>query len=563
MNILELPFEIIVKITNYLDVKTKLYLYDTCKVFRAVLFEPGVMSKINLARGQLATSCTLDHNFFHGYTSCIKYLNLRSIVDLSERHINCIKTLNNLYELDIAYTNLELVMIMEIIFATNIKRLILFLSTEDQMVIKENLNIYEKGFGKLEFAHFFIEWNNEFNTLQCISNLMEVNITCCNRGVIFGPYSNYSNFHMKINMKNLRKFTLFFPHISELQLSDWHLIPLFDSEFCIFVHNEYQMKIFTSPYIHNIIKSNIEINNNHITVKANIDEVPYLLIGSLTCLLWKKTDDKINILKDVQNIIIDYICYLYPVKNEDSCSCVICSCQYIVQNDNYIVDVNSVIKAQHKTLKLSHICKNSDETKLDYPLNLITSENKLKNLTTIIFEGIVLTENLLFNLFSECKNLVTLSIETYNETNPPLLNFNIPVFLAISKTIHLCKNIRNFRIFEREIDIKLLFESLSNCVTLENIKVKSIPCSVFTENSKNAIVSTIEKCKLLYTLSVMTYPLPEDDDNLEHFLSSIPGLDQRVLHIDVNEDYNSIKKNPIVDIELMNFTPRKTACNYY
>lgn len=104
----DFPIEICVLIINYLDVTSKINLYNASKSLRK-LFAPCHVKRLVLSRSRMATAKTLGEEFCLSLGSYIQDLNLSGLQDLTVTTLKLsILKMHNLQTLDVTFTNIFL-----------------------------------------------------------------------------------------------------------------------------------------------------------------------------------------------------------------------------------------------------------------------------------------------------------------------------------------------------------------------------------------------------------------------------------------------------------------------
>lgn len=527
VKITDLPEEVIIMIIKKLDLSSIHNLYNACKHTRRIIQLPGVVKSFNMSLNTMATVHSLKLNFFKDLVYHLQELNMCGVPDLKKSSFQLvIKNLKCLKTLDVSYTNINIIDFVELYpLCPTIKNISvnfvfgkLGLTQISSKTIIQCQNVFEN----LINVHFVGSLSNLMYSALSFSllhkaklNALKFSVAECdyvctttiNKNLLNSdckPNFNYFN----ICLLNWKEHNVYYQNISLLPTLSKLNLDIY--EFIIIsMMNIDKFTVYTSPLFTDFFHSTFGIN---VESTSNFHKP---LFGNVAVMVWNKETNKFN------SVFYDKL--FNEIKHYFPKYCVSGTCAplkydwfYIVpQNENLEVNVVQKYEPEFRKRRLGapslllnydNVFKNMQQVKLSFifhdhirsTITIQTDWDYLKKLTFLSLTGSVRYNLDFFNiLFRCCCNLITLNVEA-----PSVF----PCASPISRALPFSRCLKNIRLVDRRIDFKVLFLSLSRCLTLENIYVtedsESEPCDL----SDPSVV--IEKCDKLYNIYIET-PMSE------------------------------------------------------
>ncbi|CAH0727337.1 unnamed protein product, partial [Brenthis ino] len=464
----------------------------------------------------MATVNTLKLAFFKDISRNIQELNMCGISDLNKKtlissmsKLKCLKTLN------ISYTNINILDFIEIYQACpsikNITIDFIFTNNNQHKLAKKTLIQCQEVFRNIESVNFvgnvsnllysqlpcFILNKAKLKTLQyTITNCEMVTYENeeCEESLHFDEFCLY--FFDGLNPSRYYCFLLEMYLFTMLNFQDYEVI-------IIFKLDAPKSTIYATPIFKSFFSKHFDLNAECLL------DFGVTLTGNACVMLWSKTVTQFdeafykNLLQKLKPLFpfsfkssantpvplsYDWYCTI-PTQENDLGSSFVNEVGFkrrrCVQ-PNFIINYDKQFQNKSQLQLSLHF-----NGKIKSGVTLSTNSDYLRKLTYLNLCGVVRYSSDFFNLLFRCCNqLITLNIEV-----PPICS----CFASISRSIPLSQTLKNIRLMDKRIDFELMFSSMSQCNTLENVNICDMSSDTF--NLSDPFIM-FQKCNNLYCLYV-------------------------------------------------------------
>lgn len=566
MNIVNLPEEILIIIIKQLDLISLYNLYTACFRIRHIISVCKVIKACDLSLNTMATVQSLKLNFFKDISRHLQELNMCGVTDLSKSVLlPALSRMKSLNTLNVSYTNINIFDFVELYQSCpsikNISINFTFGKTSRVKLLKKSLLQCQEVFKNLDFVNFvgnlsnliysqlplFILCKSKLKTLQY--TVIECDMTTyenedCEERVQFNQFSIYF-----LDGKNSSVYYGFMHEMLLFSMLEFH-----NYEVIIIIRlNLKSVSLYATPMFKNFFIENFDINMDLIT------DFSISIFGNVFVMLCNKSttvfDEKffVNLLHKLKpffpcsfvssrsspvSLKYDWF-YTTPTQQESG----------IITNVPDMLFKRRRIAEPYITLNYNEQFREKEEVQLSLLFNgelksgvtLTASCVYLSKLTYLSLCGTVRYSNDFFEiLFRCCNRLVTLNIEA-----PAIC----PCFTFVSRFISLSQSLKNLRIVDKRIDFKILFSSLSQCKTLENINISDMSSNSFDLSDPSTL---LQKCEKLYCLYI--YGSVSDKTRTKKLLILKKAKQKsQKLHLKVNLFSNShLAYDPFIDVFKLN-----------
>lgn len=485
---------------------------------RQVIGQFGNVKKCNLSMSTLATSHSLKVDFFKDIFRNIQELNMCGIADLNKKILlSSMSKMKYLNVLNISYTNINILDFIEIYqICPSIKDITInftFTNNSQIKIPKKALLQCQEVFKNLDNVHFcgnvsnllysnlplFILSRAKLKTLQytVTNNEMVVYEDDTEENILILQFDEFSlhfsdGLHPSRYICYLREMYFF----TTLNIEEYEIVIIFTAE-------ALKSIIYTTPTFKKFFEDHFGLNAICIT------DFGVSVTGNACIMLWNKRVTKFDqnffhsLLKKLKGLIpltfkssldvplpsnYDWYCTI-PTQNNELSSSFVNDLGFKRQRSvhpNYILNYDKHFRDKQQVQLILYF-----NGEIKSGVTLSTSCEYLRKLTYLNLSGVVRYSADFFNiLFRTCNQLITLNVEV-----PPICS----CFASISRSIPLSQSLKNIRLVDRRIDFELMFSSMSQCKTLENVNI----CDMSSETLNLADPFIMfQKCNNLYCLYV-------------------------------------------------------------
>lgn len=507
MDFLNLPVEIGSKIFDYLDIKSKINVYNSCNELKEYFAIWCKIKHVVLSRSTLATVKTLEEKLFYDLGEQITELNLSGVPDLTALNLKPhIPRFVRLKYLDVTYTDIYLGDITEIC-PPNLKRIgINFFKCINNYNYDRITQESEAVFidRQIEAVHFIVlELSlsaSPFKFLKDVNSIKDLKLTITDNYREFLSISNNEengseganlidiNFD-KLNFiardcavsHKLSKYLTGITHLNFKQL-----------EFIFLMYLE-RIEIYVSPLFAKLFAVPCSCLKVEVTTSLPLS---FMLDGNIVFKAWNKQtcsfDEPFfeNLKEELKDYLPTYFCMHrnYCMKIADVPSTWFCI--------DKCVNIEKVPNLPDK-VTLTDFCR-CDGAIIEsrYPIGISKTSNALQNLTYLGINNISIRSMFFRVLFQQCPKLVTLNV--YVE-NPGIVQTYMQ---SLSQAMHLAK-LKNFYLCSEDVQYEIIFKILSRCSTLENVHVCEYEREINNEDVElGNILRFLQKSVNLYSLFI-------------------------------------------------------------
>lgn len=554
MNILDLPVEIGNLILSYLDTKSKISVYSIFE-FRQ-FYAPCLLRKFDISRSSVASMKTLTLDIFQDFAANIQELNLSGIADLTvDKLVHHIQQCTNLKTLDVTFTSIYLSDLAELCteYLKNIS--INFFKwprkNKSDDVWRKTLNIFKRQ--QFERVHFvvleFFDSDSPLIFLKDVPRTKHLKITVADNyrdlweideedipSDVEGPIDiNFTNlFYIFRDCRVTHKSSRSLRGVSNLDYKQIEYI------FIMYLEKIY---IYVSPVFSRIFALNCTDLQIEICTFLPLD---FLLDGNIIFKAWNKSNTDFNddffecLLKELTDYFPTYMCMHKRLQMKVT----------EAPSNWYCIDscegFERILDNLPEKVTLTDFCRREGTVlRCNRPITLVSESKTLKNITYLRLSNICLKEDFFATLFVQCKNLYTLDV--YIEKRGRLGTYR-GSSLSLSNSIYLTKSLKNIKLTSEDIEYEMIFASLCQCPTLENIHICEYERTVADDEiDVQNILLLIEKCNDLYSLFIEADMSPESLTILMAPLrAAAQNLQRDHLCIEVCDSYGGW--NPFADV---------------
>lgn len=575
MHLIDLPEEILIIVFRELDIYSLQNLYNTCKRTRTIVCMLRVL-KCELSRNVMATANSLKLSIFKDISQNLLELNMCGVPDLCKTvFLPAMKKLRNLKILNVAYTNLNILDLIEIYkICPTLKDITINFSFGMISKISATLLLRcQSLFKHFEKVHFVGSISSLLNSKLAFCLLSKATLdnltysiseTCWtydslieedllgdvklpqfNQFLIYFLDWKFKRHHISHSLENIMAIPVL--SMTELEISKY--------EYIIIRIEDYEATIFTSPMFEDFFKDKFDI------VSTLIPQAGIELFGNVVFMLWPKDsvnfDDYFyhNLKKHIEPYFPNFFKWPGDLHDWPSKHNWFYTYATPYADDKHLDKLRAQRKkrvaAKNFVLDYDVVFENRSEVELTlnfkYPLNntiaLKSDSSFLKKLTYLSLISFTRYTSDFFNiLFQCCDNLITLNLESSPVS---------PCSKAIARSLMLSKSLKNIRLVEKVIDFKSLFLALGECLTIENIHI--VDKSVTKNNLYDPNV-LLEKCARLYSIYIealmtgTTYSITVRHFKIAKQINGRPYVNVKIQH----HDKLLYKYDPFVEVFKLN-----------
>lgn len=511
----DLPIEVGILIFNYLDIKSKINVYNSSLALRR-FFAPCHFKKIVLSRSTVARANTLKQDFFVDFGQHIQELNFSGVADLSADKLRIhIPQFINLRTLDLTFTNIYLSDLPEVC-PEGLKNISINFFKCPRRCVRDGIwekcrSVFkEKLFDYVHFIIFeFLDSDTPLLFLKGLPSTRDLKITVAD---------NYKDFweleDVPLSLEddievNFSKLSYLFrdcrvTHKTSKCLRGVSNLGFEKLEYIFIMYLE-KIIIYISP----VFRSTFFVNCSDLRVEISTYlPLDFMLDGNIIFKAWNKAmttfDEQFftKLTEEFKDYFPSYICMHSKIKmvvtNSPSDWYCIDSCDGFENSLEYLPN----------KVTLTDFCRRDGSViRCNRPITLSPNSETLKNLTFLRLSNICIRNDFFTILFFQCHKLTTLDI--YVEKRGRLGMFR-GYILSLSKSIHLAKSLRNIKLTSEDIEYEILFDTLSRCPTLENIHICEYERALGDGDvDVSNILLLIERCECLYSLFIEADMSPE------------------------------------------------------
>lgn len=516
MSILHLPEEIMIMILRLLDIQSQHNVYKVNNHFKNLVSLHGVVNSCKFSLNTMATGNSLKLEFFKDVAGHIRELDLRAVNDLTKTSlIPAIKKLKQLQSLDVSYTKINIVDLLEVHqICPSLKNIsINFVFEKNAHVIIPIATVQkcQKMFECFERIHFVGTLANLLYSTLALCMLhkakiceVQFTITDCVHCAYVSDVELKQTIHfklLKIFILNWKRKNQYYGILDESILSH---VDLSKSEIIVISRCNLNMsKVIVSKRFKDFFEKHFDVKPQIIT-----EWVCQELGGNVAIMIWNTELTVFD--NNFYEKLFDQLKQYFPYHVVSACN----ESQIPENNDwfytkptqndftrlekklqptvkrrrlapqDVILNYDSVCK-QKKKIQVSMIFENP----IRCPVALSSNSSYLSKITYLNLTGhVVYSTDFYKTLFCCCCNLVTLN----SATTPNSAQ-------ALGRHIPSSKTMKNLRIAASTIDFKSIFQSLSQCKYLENVYLINE-----TSDPQNLPEpkEMFRKCASLYNLSI-------------------------------------------------------------
>ncbi|XP_075973299.1 uncharacterized protein LOC142974708 [Anticarsia gemmatalis] len=529
MSLTDLPVEILIIIVKMLDTVSQRRLYDTCKTLRNLICTPGLIKYCNLSQNVMATISSFKLNFFKHISHDLRVLIICGVPDLFKTTcLPGLRKLKNLKVLDVSYTNLQFMDVIDIHEACpSIKDLTINYgpASSNQYLQRDALLQAQTALGNFENIHFvgspitLLYCNLPFSVLSK-AHLHQLTYTVAQNTNWRYLYETISEICNPV-FDQFTVYLLNFRHTSK-KPGDINIFAESINVLSQFDLNNYEYVIITIKQFGppKVIASSMFKDYFQDTFDVTVYEFGLDLIGNVLYMLWKKeTKFDENFYVKLTTFLKQYFPHTlqeFPERED------------ILKNDWFYSvprphssQIHDLRQMSKKRIAVPNYLLNYDETFKDKGKVELTIEFKYPGITVIaLLERCTYLRKLTYLslvgfgrynynffhvLFRSCIQLVTVNLQGLAIS---------PCSLAVSGSLTLSKSVKNIRIVDKGIDFVTLFNTFSKCPTLENIHVMDE--AQFQNNGLVDPTTLVEKCSNLYCVYMQAKTTETNERNFRH-----------------------------------------------
>ncbi|XP_026493669.1 uncharacterized protein LOC113398935 [Vanessa tameamea] len=566
MNIVNLPEEILIIIIKQLDTISLYNLYTACFRIRHIISVYRVVKTCDLSLNTMATVQSLKLNFFKDISRHLQELNLCGISDLTKNLLlPAMNKLKSLKTLNVSYTNISIFDFIELYqncpSIKNISINFMFGKTTRVRLLKDSLLQCQEVFKNLDFVNFVGNLSNLIYSQLPLFILCKSRLKALQYTVIECDMTTYENEDSEEKVQ-FDQFSIYFldGKNSSVYYGFMHEMLLFNMldfqkyEVIIIIRlNLKSTSLYATPMFKNFFVDNFDLNVDF------IQDFSISIFGNVIVMLWNKSTTNFDksfferLSKKLKPLFpcpfissrstpvpvkYDWF-YTTPTHSDSAYRSELCGFSYkkrrVVEPD-CILNYDEQLE-EKREVQLSLLFNGEIRSGVSFPSQC----SYLSKLTYLSVCGQVkYCVNFFEILFSSCDRLVTLNVEA-----PPIC----PCYAAISRYISFSRSLKNLRLVDKRIDFKLVFSSLSECKTLENINI----CEMSSNSFDICDPSTLfKKCEKLYCLYAYG---PVSDKTRNRKLQILKRARQKCqkAHIKVNLfSHSRLAYDPFIDVFKLN-----------
>lgn len=491
-HITDLPEEVIIMIARRTDFYSLRNMYNSCKLFRNILSMHGVVRQCQMTANLVATVNTLKSNFFKAISNHLVVLNMRGVHDLTKTKVlPTFKKLKHLKVLDISYTNLNIPDLMAIHSAcpTLIDITIDYKFGPGSVEVTENtMQQWQSLFEHFKNVHFVCSLDDLLSNILTFHILKKSKLNMLQFSVINenNPHTtlvtptlsecqppNCSHFavYLMVNWKKGRfeetpdHFTL----VSKMLYEKY--------EFCVIYTLKWRGRMlffYATPLFKEFFSKQFNINIQSTQDYEAEDK------GNIALLAWNKETTRFDdiFFQKLYTRLKQYIPFYCNTLTD-----VICPKTYDwiflkptlsdlpVNSDTPPPEKKRLTSVYNVEFDYDNLLQDKDKVQLSiiYSPDFIISASLPPNgqyfrkITFLSLYGAMkYNTDFFLNLFEQCINLVTLSVELPSITSG---RYAYDILNGMKRS----QSLKNLRLVDKGMDFKHYFNSFSKCKTLENI----------------------------------------------------------------------------------------------
>lgn len=494
-HITDVPEEVLIMIVKMLDLPDQQNLYNTSQYFRYLLPNCGI-TKCTMSMNKMATMNTLKTNIFKSISANLLELNMQGVPDLKSVKLvlPAFKRLKRLKTLDISYTNLNIPDLEEIVkVCPSLKNIAVNFVFGRSPIIKideKSFMEYQQLFNQFENIHFVGSLTNLLLSRTVVYMLEKAKLDTLKLSAVefdhmntalvdrFTPcvapsFNHLSLFLVDWRAKRTYDFLRNFPIIAALDLKDYEF-------FVISTVHIHDVTVCASPKL-------CAFFTKHFNVKVeSVTDHTRNLVGNVALMMWKRETTQFDdiFFNRLYKRVKPYFPFYYKEPSQ-----AICPPDYdwiFTEPTPCLIDMGESSAKEGKrrktlvptvVLDYDHVLLQKSKTQLSIAFKfqtlsvilLPTYADYFQKITFFsISGGAVNYHSEFFSiLFQNFYNLVTLSVECPNLASRGYYH-------AICRAIKSSKSLKNLRIVDKGMDFKIIFDSLSECKTLENINLADL-----------------------------------------------------------------------------------------
>ncbi|XP_050346913.1 uncharacterized protein LOC126771169 [Nymphalis io] len=514
MNIVNLPEEILIIIIKQLDTISLYNLYTACSRIRSIISEYRVVKSCDLSLNTMATVQSLKLNFFKDISRHLQELNLCGINDLTKTLLlpamNKLKTLKTL---NVSYTNISIFDFVELYqncpSIKNISINFMFGRTTRVRLLQDSLLQCQEVFKNLDFVNFVGNLSNLIYSQLPLYILCKSRLKALQYTVIECDMSTYENEDSEEKVQ-FDQFSIYFldGKNSSVYYGFMHEMLLFNVldfqkyEVIIIIRlNLKSTSLYATPLFEKFFGDNFDLDVDFIM------DFSISIFGNVIIMLWNKSTTNFdksffeNLLRKLRPLFpcqfissrrthvddkYDWF-YTTPTPSTSDYRSELCGFSY---KKRRVVEPDCILNYDYhfekkREVQLSLLFNGDIRSGVSFPYDCVY----LSKLTYLSMSGTVSYRCNFFEiLFSSCDVLVTLNVEA-----PATCS----CYAAVSRYISFSRSLKNLRLVDKRIDFKLVFSSLSECKTLENVNICEMSSNYFDVSDPSIL---FKKCEKLYCL---------------------------------------------------------------
>ncbi|XP_063548653.1 uncharacterized protein LOC134755904 [Cydia strobilella] len=570
-NILDLPDEINILIVKLLDIESQKNVYYTCTYFKNLISMYGVVTSCKLCMNIMATAKSLKLQFFKDIAMHLRELNLSAMSDLNKTSlVPAIKKLKKLHVLDVSYTRINIVDLLDIHQACpTIKDVSINFAFDKCVQIRVPQSIIEKCqnmFKHYKRVHFVGILTNLFCSklpLRLLekAKLNELQYTITDCAFLRSVYDNDIDMEEMIQLRLLKVFLLNWHKENQYygRLNESAILSMLDlSKYELIMVSRCTMdmlQVLVSPRFKDFFLKQFGVEADIFTTWTNQE-----LGGNVAFMIWNTATTVFD--SSFYNQLLKQLKQFFPyhLKSASGDTQIPANNDWIYTRPNQNDFARSVrniepefkrrrVAPQGIILDYDNVCKHKKHIKLTILfentirclVTLSSSSNYLKKITHLNLTGHVVYSSDFFKiLFTNCHNLVAISCTSSPNATQ-----------ALGRYIWLCKYIKHLRLVATTIDFKSLFVSLSRCKYIENVHLYNMTSSGDIAEPKDMF----ERCCCMYNLSIC---MPMSDTLRAKKLQTLNKIkymysrDHLNIELCVAPDLKAYGYDPFVDVFHLN-----------
>lgn len=543
MLLLDLPEELLIMIIRKLDVCALCGVYNTCTRLRSVVCMRSMITHCCLSRNTLATVNTFQRKFFKDISHGIVDLNMCGVPDLHRTQVlKAMKTLKQLKVLDISFTKLDILDLLEIYkVCPTIKDITVNLQCGGYGSVPVDIRLKcQNMFKNFENVHFvgslvnllcskfivFILAKSKLHHLKYTrtetSGSFVINDTNADTDSDEIDYDDDDdedydyddadyNTALTPQIDQFTAFIMNWKHrntstILNMHLSDFPVLSMFNVknyEYVVISIEEFNTKVYATPIFNNYFKEMFDI-----TVERSKYDMK--LSSNMAVMVWYKAKTNFNdsFYKKLSKSLKQYLPYYFQSDSEEKLPVSDYDWFYTMPGeddrerpDHNIKRIGNKRMAVCNNLVLNYdtVFEDKDFIEISFvfkkfirsPVALTAECDYLRKLTYLSFINIGRYSLDFFNiLFVCCVNLKTLNVEGLSL--PPCAS-------TIARYLPLSQSLNNLRLVDRDIDFSLLFTSITQCPSLQNVHI--VDRTAYCGNVGDPTF-LIQHCRQLYSIYI-------------------------------------------------------------